>query len=89
MKPKKIPIRLCMGCKEGKPKKELIRVVKNADGDISLDLTGKKQGRGAYICKDIACFKKARKAKRFEKAFECKIPEEIYESLEKELCDAQ
>lgn len=89
MKPKKVPIRLCMGCNEGKPKKELIRVVKNANGEISLDLTGKKPGRGAYICKDVNCFKKARKSKRFEKAFEGAIPEEVYDSLEKELTDAE
>ena len=89
MKPKKIPVRLCMGCNEGKPKKELIRVVKNSDGEISLDLTGKKQGRGAYICNNVSCFKKARKSKRFERAFECAIPDEVYESLEKELANAE
>lgn len=89
MKVKKIPVRLCMGCYEGKPKKELIRVVRNKDGEISLDTTGKKPGRGAYICKNAACFKKARKAKRFERAFECVIPDDVYETLEKELSDAE
>lgn len=85
MKPKKVPMRLCMGCNENKTKKELIRVVKNQLGEISLDSIGKKAGRGAYICPNIDCFKKARKAKRFEKAFECSIPDEVYNILESEL----
>lgn len=85
MKPKKIPLRLCVGCNENKPKKELIRVVKNQAGEISLDFTGKKQGRGAYVCPDINCLKKARKSKRFERTFECAIPEEVYNALESEL----
>jgi len=63
---KKIPMRQCLGCKELKPKKELIRVVKNSAGEVSLDLVGKKPGKGAYICKDIECFRKARKSKSFE-----------------------
>ena len=61
MKTKKIPMRMCLGCGEMKPKRELIRVVKSKEGDISLDLTGKKSGRGAYICKSVECFEKARK----------------------------
>ncbi len=85
MKPKKIPLRMCLGCGEMKPKKELIRAVKPAEGDISLDATGKKSGRGAYICKSLECFKKARKARRFEKAFSCQISEEVYNEMEKEL----
>jgi len=85
MKPKKIPQRMCTGCGEGKPKKELIRVVKNQEGEISLDFTGKKQGRGAYVCPKSTCLKAARKAKRLERAFECAIPAEVYEALEKEL----
>lgn len=85
MKQKKIPLRKCLGCNEQKPKQELVRVVKNPEGEISLDLTGKKSGRGAYICKSVACLKKAKKAKRFERAFECSIPEDIYISMEKEL----
>lgn len=68
-----------------KPKKELIRVVKNKDNDISVDFTGKKAGRGAYICKSMECFQKARKAKRFERAFEAPISPEIYSALEKEM----
>ena len=66
MKTKKIPMRMCLGCGEMKPKRELIRVVKSKEGDISLDLTGKKSGRGAYICKSVECFEKARKARKFE-----------------------
>lgn len=85
MKTKKIPMRLCLGCNEMKPKKEMIRVVRSAEGEISLDLTGKKSGRGAYICKDVECFNKARKAKRFEKSFSCRIEQEVYEVMENEL----
>jgi len=82
---KKIPMRKCLGCMEQKPKKELVRVVKSADGDISLDLTGKKNGRGAYICPNVSCLEKAKKAKRIERAFECAIPAEVYEAMESEL----
>jgi len=85
MKPKKIPLRMCLGCGEMKPKKELIRVVKSSEGEISLDLTGKKSGRGAYVCNSLECLKKARKTRRFEKAFSCQISEEIYNGMEKEL----
>ncbi|MDO6354084.1 YlxR family protein [Caloramator sp. CAR-1] len=85
MKVKKIPMRMCLGCQEMKPKKELIRVVRSPEGDISIDMTGKKAGRGAYICKDINCLEKAIKAKRFEKALEVKISEEIYQKLREEL----
>lgn len=85
MKQKKVPMRMCLGCQEMKPKKELIRVVKNKDNDISVDFTGKKAGRGAYICKSMECFQKARKAKRFERAFEAPISPEIYSALEKEM----
>lgn len=85
MKTKKIPMRMCLGCGEMKPKRELIRVVKSKEGDISLDLTGKKSGRGAYICKSVECFEKARKARRFERSFSCMISEDIYNSMEGEL----
>lgn len=78
-------MRMCLGCQEMKPKKELIRVVKNKENEISIDFTGKKPGRGAYICRDISCFQKARKAKRFEKAFEIPINDEIFEVLEQQL----
>ena len=82
---KKIPMRMCLGCGEMKPKRELIRVVKSKEGDISLDLTGKKSGRGAYICKSVECFEKARKARKFERSFSCMISEDIYNSMEGEL----
>lgn len=85
MKTKKIPMRTCLGCGEMKPKRELIRVVKSKEGDISLDLTGKKTGRGAYICKSVECFEKARKARKFERSFSCMISEDIYNSMEGEL----
>ena len=85
MKTKKIPMRMCLGCGEMKPKRELIRVVKSKEGDISLDLTGKKSGRGAYICKSVECFEKARKARKFERSFSCMISEDIYNSIEGEL----
>ena len=85
MKTKKLPMRMCLGCGEMKPKRELIRVVKSKEGDISLDLTGKKSGRGAYICKSVECFEKARKARKFERSFSCMISEDIYNSMEGEL----
>ncbi|MBS7205222.1 MAG: YlxR family protein [Ruminococcus bicirculans] len=85
MKTKKIPMRMCLGCGEMKPKRELIRVVKSKEGDISLDLTGKKSGRGAYICKSVECFEKARKARKFERSFSCMISEDIYNSMEGKL----
>ena len=82
---KKIPQRRCVGCNETKDKKELIRVVRTPDGEVCLDFTGKKSGRGAYICHDTACFKKAVKSRRLEQNLDTQIPEEIYEKLEKEL----
>ncbi|MBQ2758910.1 MAG: YlxR family protein [Clostridia bacterium] len=87
MQQRKIPMRKCTGCNEMKPKKELVRIVKSPEGEISVDLTGKKNGRGAYICHDIKCLNSAQKAKRLERAFECSIPEEVYERLTKELSD--
>ena len=84
---KKIPMRMCLGCNAMKPQKELIRAVRSPEGEISIDLTGKKAGRGAYICKSAECFKKARKARRFEKAFSCKISDEVYDGMEKELTE--
>lgn len=85
MKTKKIPMRMCLGCGEMKPKKELIRVVKSKEGEISLDLTGKKSGRGAYICKDLKCLQKARKSRKLERGFSCQISDEIYDGMESEL----
>ena len=84
-KMKKIPMRLCRGCNEHKPKAELIRVVRSPEGEISLDFTGKKNGRGAYLCRSAACFKKARKSRRIERELGVEVPEEVYESLEREL----
>lgn len=89
MKTKKIPMRMCLGCNEMKPKKELVRVVRSKEGEISLDLTGKKSGRGAYICRNAECLKKARKARRFEKSFSCMISDEIYDGMEAELDNEQ
>lgn len=85
MATRKIPLRKCTGCNEMKEKRELVRVVKNKDGEVSLDITGKKPGRGAYICKDIECLKKARKAKRIERALDCQISPELYDTMEKEI----
>ncbi|MCM1024294.1 MAG: YlxR family protein [Prevotella sp.] len=84
---KKTPMRMCLGCGEMKPKKELIRAVKAPDGSISIDLTGKKSGRGAYICRSRECFAKARKSRRFEKAFSCRIADEVYDGMERELTE--
>lgn len=85
MKPKKIPMRMCLGCSEMKPKKELMRAVKSPEGEISLDFTGKKAGRGAYICRSEECFEKARKARKLEKSFSCRIDESVYEVMADEL----
>lgn len=82
---RKIPMRKCVGCMQQKPKKELVRVVRSAKGEISVDLTGKKSGRGAYICPCGECLVKAKKAKRLENAFECQIPGEVYERLQTEI----
>lgn len=96
MRQKRVPMRMCTGCGEMKPKKELVRVVKapdskddngtvTAQGGVSLDLTGRKPGRGAYVCRNIACLKAARKARKFERAFSCQIPGEVYDQMEEEL----
>ena len=82
---KKIPLRMCTGCGEMKPKKELVRVVRSSDGEISLDLTGRKSGRGAYVCHRLDCLKKARKSRRIERSLDCKIPDELYDAMEKEM----
>lgn len=78
-------MRLCLGCNEMKPKKELMRVVRSPEGEISLDFTGKKNGRGAYLCKSRECFDKARKARRFEKSLACRIDDNVYEVMADEL----
>jgi len=80
-------MRMCLGCGEMKPKMELIRVVKSPEGDISLDFRGKAAGRGAYICRSAECLEKARKARRFEKSFSCRIEESVYEVMLSELSE--
>ena len=87
MAEKKIPLRKCLGCGEMKSKKELIRVVKSPEGEISIDLTGKKSGRGAYICKNPACLKKLRKNRRAEANLGVSIPEEVWDALEAALAE--
>ena len=82
---KKIPMRQCLGCREMKPKRELIRVVRSPEGEISLDFKGKAPGRGAYICPAPACLKQAIKAKALERAFSKQIPEAVYEKLNEEM----
>ncbi len=83
--PKKIPMRQCVGCREMKPKRELIRVVKSPEGEISLDFRGKKPGRGAYVCPRPECLKKARKSNALGRAFSMKIPDQVYEALEAQM----
>ena len=91
MRPKKTPMRQCAGCGQMKPKKELVRLVRAPQKEegqppaVTLDLTGKKPGRGAYLCRDAQCLKQARKSRRLERAFSCKLPEEVYARLEEEL----
>ena len=83
--PKKIPMRQCLGCREMKPKKELIRVVRSPQGDVSLDFKGKLPGRGAYVCPNSACLQKARKAKALERAFSAPMPDEVWAGLEAQM----
>jgi predicted RNA-binding protein YlxR (DUF448 family) len=86
---KKIPMRQCLGCNEHKAKRELVRVVRLPDGEAVLDLKGKVSGRGAYICPSLACFKKARRARRIERALECEISEEVFDSMEALIKEAE
>ena len=85
MQTRKVPMRKCIGCNEMKEKKELVRVVRAPDGLISLDTTGRSNGRGAYVCRNALCLQAARKAKRLEKAFGCAVPANVYDRLEEEL----
>ena len=85
MSVKKIPLRQCIGCGEMKSKKEMIRVIKTAEDQILLDATGRKNGRGAYLCPSMVCFKKAVKGRGLERSFKMAIPREVYETLEKEM----
>lgn len=80
---------MCTGCREMKPKQELIRIVKSPEGDISLDTTGKKNGRGAYVCKNIECIKKIKKQKALNRAFDTPVEQDIYDSLEKEFAEIE
>lgn len=79
--PKKVPLRQCLGCREMKPKRELIRVVKSPEGQVSLDAKGKLPGRGAYLCPDPACLKRVKKSRALERALSTAMPEEVYEGL--------
>ncbi len=86
-KKKKIPERQCLGCNEHKPKRELLRVVRTPEGVVMLDFTGRKNGRGAYICRDVSCLKKARKSKRLDRSLGCEVPGEVYDAMEAELSE--
>lgn len=85
MQQKKVPMRMCLGCGQMFSKRDLVRAVKNKEGEISLDLKGKAPGRGAYLCRNPECLRQARKARRLERAFSSKIPDELYERMEAEL----
>ncbi len=87
MQQRRIPLRQCGGCGEMKPKSELVRVVRSPEGEISLDLSGKKNGRGSYICRSVNCFNMAVKRKSFERAFSVKLSDEVTAAIEKELAD--
>lgn len=88
-KKRKIPERQCLGCNQHFPKTELLRVVRDPSGNVSLDFTGKKSGRGAYICKNVACLSKAQKSRRLSRNLECEIPEDVYLAMEAELGSAK
>ena len=85
MKEKKVPMRMCVGCREMKPKKELIRVVRSPEGAVSMDATGRKPGRGAYICRQAQCLQRALRQRQLERAFECPLADEVKESLMSQL----
>lgn len=85
MKTKKVPMRMCAGCGEMFDKRALVRAVKSQDGEISLDLTGKKAGRGAYVCKNLNCLKLARKKRAFERSFSMRIEDAVYDAMEEEI----
>ena len=88
-KVKKIPMRQCLGCNEHKPKGELLRAVRSPEGTVALDFTGKKSGRGAYICKNAACLKQARRTQRLSRNLECEIPDSVMAAMEAELEGAE
>jgi predicted RNA-binding protein YlxR (DUF448 family) len=89
VKPRKIPMRQCLGCNEHKPKKEMLRVVRSPEGEISLDFTGKKSGRGAYLCHDVKCLRRVRKSNRLQTTLGVVIPDEVFEDMEKEMLLAE
>ena len=86
-KKRKIPERQCLGCNEHRPKAELLRVVRSAEGEISLDFTGKKSGRGAYICRSLKCLQKARRSRRIDRSLDVTVPDEVYDRMETELSE--
>ena len=83
--PKKIPVRQCLGCREHKPKAQLIRVVRSPEGEVSLDFKGKKPGRGAYVCPNPECLKKAQKSRALERAFSAPLPDEVWQQLQEQM----
>ena len=85
MRQRKIPMRMCTGCGEMKPKRELIRVVRSPEGEVSLDFKGKKPGRGAYVCPDPTCLQKARKSRALERAFSAPLPDAVWAALEEQM----
>ena len=85
VKPRKVPMRMCVGCREMKPKMTLLRVVKPQEGDAHIDRTGKAPGRGAYVCDDIECLRKARKTKALERALDCRIEDQVFDELEQQI----
>ena len=87
--PRKLPERRCIGCGEHFPKSSLIRIVRSPDGTVKLDFVGKASGRGAYLCKDVRCFRSARRARRIEQNLSCAIPETLYDELESELLEGR
>lgn len=89
MQEKRVPLRKCLGCGEMIGKKGAVRIVRSKEGEISLDNTGKKAGRGAYICRDAECFSQVRKARKLDRSLKCAVPEEIYDIIEKELSSDQ
>ncbi|MGM9629997.1 RNase P modulator RnpM [Butyricicoccus sp.] len=85
MQKKKIPMRQCVGCREMKPKRELLRVVRSPEGEIALDFRGRNPGRGAYVCPDAACLARAKKSRALERAFGIPVPDEVYDELSRQL----
>ena len=85
MKPRKIPMRMCVGCREMKPKATLLRVVKPQEGDAHIDRVGKAPGRGAYVCDDIECLRRARKTRALERALDCRIEDDVFDALERQI----